>query len=127
MCLLLREEDIDLSNTTNTGEIYLRMVRCLYKKFTIRKGIEFKMSSFLELLKSLGKVALETLLSDSLVRRSDIIKVVGEDAFDYGLLIGHEDAHRLIRDETADISVTFGHRSLQEFLGAFFLADLNGV
>ena len=40
--------------------------------------------------------------------------------FDYGLLIGHEDAHRLIRDETADIFVTFAHRSIQEFLGAFF-------
>ena len=72
------------------------------------------------MLNSLDKVALETLLSDSLVRRSEIIRVVGEDAFDCGLLIGHEDAHRLIRDETADISVTFGHRSIQEFLGAFF-------
>ena len=45
---------------------------------------------------------------------------VGKDAFDFGLLIGNEDAHRLIRDETADIFVTFPHRSLQEFLGAFY-------
>ena len=27
---------------------------------------------------------------------------------------------RLIRDETADILITFPHRSLQEFLGAFY-------
>ena len=47
------------------------------------------------------------------------------DAFDYGLLIGHED-FRLIRDETADIYVTFPHRSIQEFLGAFyFICELH--
>ena len=34
-------------------------------------------------------------------------------------MIGHEDAHKLIRDETADIFVTFPHRSILEFLGAF--------
>ena len=55
-----------------------------------------------------------------MLRRSDVIKELGDDAFDYGLLIGHEDAHRLIRDETADIFVTFPHRSIQEFLGAFY-------
>ena len=56
----------------------------------------------------------------SLIQRSDVIKEVGDDAFDYGMLIGHEDAHRLLRDETADLFVTFTHRSIQEFLGAFF-------
>ena len=55
-----------------------------------------------------------------MLRKSKVISVVGPDAFDYGLLIGHEDAHRLIRDETADIFITFPHRSLQEFLGSFF-------
>ena len=45
---------------------------------------------------------------------------VGSDAFDYGLLIGHEDAHRLIGDETADIWVTFPHRTIQEFLGTLY-------
>ena len=53
-------------------------------------------------------------------RRDDVIREIGEDAFDYGLLIGHEDPHRLIRDETADIYVTFPHRSIQEFLGALY-------
>ena len=33
LCLLVREDDIDLSNTTiHIGEIYMRMVRCLFKK-----------------------------------------------------------------------------------------------
>ena len=122
LCLLVREDDIDLSDQTlNIGEIYTRMVRCLYKKFTIRKGIDYDDEAFVKLLNSLGKLALKTLLSENpLLRHSDITKEVGSDAFDYGLLIGHEDAHRLIRDETADIFVTFPHRSILAFLGAFY-------
>ena len=122
LCLLVREDDIDLSDQTLTvGEIYTRMVRCLYKKFTMRKGIHYESGLFVKLLSCLGKLALETLLSGNpLLQRNDVIKAVGIYAFDYGLLIGHEDAHRLIRDETADIFVTFPHRSILEFLGAFY-------
>ena len=58
-----------------------------------------------------------------LLQRSEVIRDVGPGAFDYGLLIGHED-FRLIRDETADIFVTFPHSSIQEFLGAFFLIQM---
>ena len=121
ICLLVREDEIDLSDKTiHIGEIYTRMVRCLYKKFTIRKGIEFKIGEFINVLKFLGKLALQTLLSGNpLLRRSQVIEEIGSDAFDYGLLIGHEDC-RLIRDETADIYVTFPHRSIQEFLGALY-------
>ena len=105
ICLLIREDEIDLSGkTVHIGELYTRMVRCLYKKFTIRKGIEFKISEFLKVLKLLEKLALQTLLSGKpLLRRNEVIKQVGPYAFDYGLLIGNEDAHRLIGDETADI------------------------
>ena len=122
MRLLVREDVIDLSGeSTSIGEIYIRMVRCLYKRFTVQKGINFEIRSFVQILKSLGKIALDTLLSaKSLIQRSDVIKEVGDDAFDYGMPIGHEDAHRSIRDETADLFVTFIHRSIQEFLGAFF-------
>ena len=122
MCLLIREDDdIDLSDKTmHVGKIYYRMVRCLYKKFLIRKGQQFEETIFHESIARIGKIALRTLVTGNpLVRRSDIIREVGPDAFDYGLLIGHED-FRLIRDETADIFVTFPHRSIQEFLGAFF-------
>ena len=123
ICLLVREDDIDLSNnTTDIGEIYIRMVRCLYRKFTIRKGIEYIVNDFVKLLKSMGKLALETLLSENpLLKRKEVIVEVGEEAFDYGLLIGHEDAHKLIKDnkDTADIFVTFPHRTILEFLGSF--------
>ena len=86
MCLLVREEQIDLTNEIrNTGEIYVRMVRCLYKKFTIRKEMEYKASDFIEVLKSVGRLALKTLLSrnrNPLLKRSDVLAEVGVDAFD---------------------------------------------
>ena len=122
LCLLVREDpDIDLSDTSiSKGEIYFRMVQCLYKKFTIRKGIKFEKSSLITVLLSIGKLALETLLSGNpLLERSKIIEEVGEDVFEYGLLIG-QDGFSLTRDMAADILVTFPHRSLQEFLGAFY-------
>ena len=123
MCLLAREDDIDFSNTKmHTGEIYTRMVRCLYKKYVIRKGLFFDSDQFKAAVTKIGKLALKTLLSgDPLLQRSEVIKEVGPEAFDYGLLIGHEDAHMLLKDETADIFVTFPHRSIQEFLGSLYL------
>ena len=120
LCVLVREDDIDLSDISiNIGEIYFRMVICLYKKFTFQTEKKFDMNSFVEVLKSLGKLALETLFKSPFFQRSQVIEAVGEEAFDYGLLIGHED-FRLIKEETADILVTFPHRSLQEFFGAFY-------
>ena len=60
-----------------------------------------------------------------LMQRSDVIRDVGEDAFEYGFLIGHENC-RLIRDETADVIVTFAQRTIQEFFAAsFFILTLN--
>ena len=91
------------------------------KKFSIRKGLDFDNNSFISAMTSLGKQALRTLTSgNALIQRSIILEEVGPDAFDYGLLIGHEDALKLVRDETADIYVTFPHRSILEFLGAWY-------
>ena len=63
-----------------------------------------------------------------MLQRSEVIEEVGSEAFDYGLLIGHED-FRLIRGESEDILVTFPHRSIQEFLGSlyFVLMLIEGV
>ena len=122
LCLLVREDQLDFSNkAVHTGDIYARMIRCLYRKYTIRKGIAFENGTFISVIRSLGKLALRTLLSgDPLLKRSEVIAEVGEEAFDYGLLIGNEDAYRLLQNETADIFLTYPHRSLQEFLGAFY-------
>ena len=90
------------------------------KSSTFQKGLYFEIRSFVRILKSLGRIALNTLLSDkALIQKSEIIREVGDDTFDYGMLIGHEDAHRLIQAETADLFVTSTHRSIQEFLGVF--------
>ena len=93
MCLLVREDDIDLtSKTIHTGEIYTRMVRCLYKKYIIRKNIDYIHEIFIRTITKVGKFAFDTLLlGNPLLCRSQVIKDVGPDAFDYGLLIGHED------------------------------------
>ena len=49
MCLLVREDEFDLAKkTTHVGEIYTRMVRCLYRKFTIRKEIHFENDNFIK-------------------------------------------------------------------------------
>ena len=98
LCVLVREDEIDLSTSDmHIGEIYLRMVRCLYKKFTIREGIDFEHGTFYEIIMLIGKLAFDTLLSSHpLFRRKEVLAKVGKYAFDYGLLIGHEDAHKFV-------------------------------
>ena len=127
LCLLVKEEEIDLSDTRLTvGDLYLRMVKCLYKKFTIRKGIQFKECAFVKVIKSVARLALQTLLSNNpLVQRSKVTDIVGNLAFDYGFFTGHEN-FRPSSDPTADTCVTYAHRSLEEFFGLFgFLQALD--
>ena len=124
MCILVREKAVDLANKTmSTGEIYTRMMQCLYKKFMIRRGIKYDDGKFKKVVGLVGKVAWETLfLGNPLFERSRVEKEVGEDVFDYGFLIGNED---MIADLKADILITFAHRSIQEFFGAFFFVYLH--
>ena len=127
LCLLVKEKKIDLLDKKLTvGDLYLRMVQCLYKKFTNRKGIGFVESVFVQVMKSVGIIALRTLLSKNpLLQKSEVLGIVGEFAFEYGFFAGHED-FKLCTDPTADISVTYAHRSLEEFFGSFgFLQDLD--
>ena len=120
LCWLVAEWEIDLSDVTiMLGDIYYRLVRCLYKKFTIKKGIEFKMSDFDHVMKSVGHLALMSLMSNNpLLQLNEVLRVVGQFAFEYGLFAGHED-FRLFGDPSADIYVTYAHRSLEEFFGSF--------
>ena len=120
LCVIVKEDEIDLeSKTFSNGELYFRLVRFLYKKYTVNKGIDYEEGSFVKLLQRLGKLAWETLREgNALLQRSRVIKEIGEEAFDYGILIGNED-FRLIGKEIADILVTFPHRTFQEFLGSY--------
>ena len=127
LCLLVKENDIDLSDTKLTvGALYLQMVKCLYRKYTIRKGIPFVQREFLQVMKSVGILTLKRLLSDNpLLQRSEVIDIAGNFAFEFGFFAGHED-FRLCTDPTADIYVTYVHRSLEEFFGSFgFLQALD--
>ena len=127
LCLLVKENKIGLSDTKLTvGDLYLQMVQCLYRKYTNRKDIGFIESEFVQVMKSVGILALRTLLSNNpLLQKSEVLEIAGEFAFEYGFFAGHED-FRLCTDPTADISVTYAHRSLEEFFGSFgFLQALD--
>ena len=127
LCLLAREEEIDLlDKDLAIGDLYLRIVQCLYKKFTIRKGVPFENSEFVQVLKTVGQLALRTLKANSpLLQRSDVLKIVGSSAFEYGFFAGHQD-FKICTDPTVDIYVTYAHRSIEEFFGSFgFLQALN--
>ena len=95
----MAEQEIDLSDKAiRIGDIYTRLVKCLYKKFTIRKRIAYKADDFKKVMKSVGQLALQTLMSNNpLLQRREVLRVVDEFAFDYGLFAGHEDI-RLLGD-----------------------------
>ena len=100
--------------------MYYRLSQCLYRKYTERKGIQYVKEEFLEMMARIGEIAWQILMSnESYFQKSQIIEVVGPDAFEYGFFIGNED-HRLFGDETVDIFIDFPHRSIMEFFGSFF-------
>ena len=76
LCVLVRDEEVDLSDETiSIGDIYTKMVRCLYKKFLIKRNAGFEESEFVDVLKSVGKLALKTLISNNpLLQKSEIDK-----------------------------------------------------
>ena len=127
ICMLAQNDELDtFRRNVTTGDIYLKLVRYLYRKYCVRKGKPFEQCDFRDVLQKVGKLAFQCLLSGNyLFKRHEVLSVVGEDAFEYDFLIGHED-FRLLRDETADIYISFNHYTLQEFLGAFhFLSVIN--
>ena len=107
---------ISLSKSGQKGWIYFRMVRCLYMTYVKKIGKDFMFNDFVRAVRAVGKLAWETLLSGDLMFRKGEF---GLEVFAYGLLIGDEDPEGL-SDETKDILITFAHRSIQEFFGAFY-------
>ena len=131
-CVLMRNDELSgvRGRKIAPGEVYFRLMRCIYRKYVVRKDIRFNWRNdtgqFVDTLTRVGKIALETLLSGNyFYQRVNIEQELGEDAFEYGFLSGHED-YRLESDETADIIVSFHHTTIQEFLGAIgFLQKLD--
>ena len=121
LCVLVKHGEVDLaSKSFNKGDLYFRLVRFVYNKFVKYKGHHFNQDKFEEVMKGLGKLAWEIEKSGSpFMQRSNVIKEVGEEAFEYGILSGHED-FSLITKEDAVISINFLHRTLQQFLGSYY-------
>ena len=64
---------------------------CLYQYYTRRTGIEYQFKEYLSVLKKLGPLALQMLLSQTYSGfKSQVIREVGKDAFDLGKLVGEE-------------------------------------
>ena len=122
LCVWLNRGDIDITNINGVGEIQIRIIYNIYRKFTIRSGIPFGINQFVDVLVKVGKLALDILLSGkSFLKRSKIIQNVGGDAFNYGLLIGHEEFRLLYNDQ---IYITFPNERTQEFLGALYFMEM---
>ena len=125
---LVNAREIDLAGKhPNLGEINTKLVGSLYSKYLTQKGIKsMNMKQFVRVLIGVGKIAFQILTSGrTLLKKSDVFDATGAEAFEYGLLIGTE-RYSLFPDETADISITFPYRTIQEFLGAlFFIQSLN--
>ena len=117
LCFLMNKKEVDLSDTNITiGDLYFKMVKCLYKKYAIKKLIPYQESDLIEVMRSVGQLALHTLLSNNpLLQRSEVLKIAGDFVLDYGFLAGD----RNFTDLTADMYVTYAHRSLEEFFGSF--------
>ena len=116
LCVLSAKGEIDvLCKTMSMGEIYTRMVRCLYKTYTVQKELDYEDKNFLKFLNVLGGLAFNMLKTNKhLFRKKEILKQTDEKLFDYGIICGCEDHQRLMSDETADIHVTFIHSSFEE-------------
>ena len=122
LCVLVKHEEVDLSDDSlSKGELYFKLVKFLYKKYIVSKDMKFDQRIFEDILKGLGKLAREMLQSgNQFLVRSEVLSQVGEEAFVYGLLIGHEDM-RLISKVDADILVTFTYRTFQDLLGSMHI------
>ena len=81
---------------------------------------------FVKVLKSVGQLALQTLKTNNpLLQYSEVKRIVGDHAFEYGFFAGHENV-KPCTDPTAGICVIYAHRSIKEFFGSFgFLQALD--
>ena len=78
--------------------------------------MSYQESDLIKVLRSVGQLALRTLLSDNpLLQKSEVLRIAGDFVLDYGFLAGHKD----FTDPTADMYVTYAHRSIEEFFGSF--------
>ena len=125
VCILVNSETIDLKrNNFSIGGIYTELIRCLYRRFTIRRGIQFEQIHFKDILKRVGKLAWIMLQSGNYwFLISEVIDIAGENAFEYGLFNVNQDFTCFIQ-ETTKVLITFPHDSIQQFLGSYYFVQM---
>ena len=105
LCYLYDSNEIDVSlQTMFTGEIYTRIVRCLYKTYLVRKqtSIKYDDDNFLLFMILLGNFVLKTLRTKNYLFKE---KEIDQKVLEYGIIIGHKETQKLTSNETADIYV----------------------
>ena len=125
VCILVDNDELGPADKfIPLGEIYMKLVRFIYRKYCAQKGQTYDKKEFVSVLKRISKIAWRMLRSgQGWANQDDIIKEVGDHAFQLGLLIGHK-GFNLSRQETADIHLTFGHVTVQEFMGSLGFLQL---
>ena len=110
-CSFVRDRQKYPSGTKpDLGEICTRIIRMLYFKFIGRKCVDYRPREFISMLNKVGHLAWQTNL---IFHRSNITRIIGGEAFNYGLFTGLED------NETGEIHVTFLNDTIQAYLAAF--------
>ena len=129
LCVLVNnDKNVDIDNRSdNLGEIYTRLIFSVYRAYCHEAKIPFEKKKLERLLLSLGKLAseMQTHVSVGYYEKEALIHEVGKEAFDSGLLIGHEDDYRLLTLE-AEIAVTFPHELIGSIFNAFFCTRVLG-
>ena len=103
------------------GEIYMKLVLFIYRKYCTQTGQKYDEHKFATILKGIGKIAWRMLRSrQGWVKEDDVIEEAGDDAIKFGLLT----RHRSFRRESTDVQFTFAHVTIQEFMGSLGFLQL---
>ena len=54
LCFLVNRKEVSDTNIT-IGDLYFKMVKCLYKKYAIKKGMPYQESELIEVMRSVGQ------------------------------------------------------------------------
>ena len=124
MCSLVSKNVV--SWIDRPAKVIAEVVLCLCKYYSRRKGEKFSFNQYVSVVKKLGPLALKMLISDNYSPyKSQVIKDLGEEAFAFGLLVGQEGYFYLSKN-TGDISLSFLHPTIEQFLGAFHFVQIPG-
>ena len=120
ICILAKNNELDtFARNVTTGDIYLKILRFLFRKYCVRKDIPFREETFRNVLRQVGNLAFQCMQTGNyLYKHEEVLNIIGDEAFEYGFISGHKD-FRLLGDAVADVFITFPHRIIEEFLGAF--------